>query len=67
MPKPISVAAHILVSEIVTNDLLGEDVLPAHERRCACFSNPAGMSSPHGIIRTALAEELRDDHERLTA
>ena len=36
----------ILVSEIVSNDLLGEDVLPAHERAVRMFSSPAGMSSP---------------------
>ena len=56
----------ILVSEIVSNDLLGEDVLPAHERAVRHLLKPGGRVIPaHGTVRVALAEDARDDAQRL--
>jgi len=56
----------ILVSEIVSNDLLGQDVLPAHQRAVRDLLKPGGRVIPaRGAIRVALAEDLRDDNERL--
>ena len=56
----------ILVSEIISNDLLGEDVLAAHERAVRTLLKPGGIVIPaRGIIRVALVEDLRDDRERL--
>ena len=51
----------ILVSEIVSNNLLGEDVLPAHERAVRNLLKPGGRVIPaRGAIRVALAEDMRD-------
>lgn len=51
----------ILVSEIVSNDLLGENVLPAHERAVRDFLKPGGRVIPaRGCIRVALAEYASD-------
>ena len=56
----------ILVSEIVSNNLLGQNVLPVHERAVRMFLKPGGHVIPaHGIIRVALAEDLRNDCELL--
>jgi type II protein arginine methyltransferase len=56
----------ILVSEIVSNNLLGQDVLPAHERAVRDLLKPGGRVIPaRGAIRVALAEDLRDDRECL--
>jgi type II protein arginine methyltransferase len=56
----------ILVSEIVSNNLLGQDVLAAHERAVRDLLKPGGRVIPaRGAIRVALAEDLRDDSERL--
>jgi type II protein arginine methyltransferase len=58
--------ADILVSEIVSNDLLGEGVLPAHERAVRNLLKPGGRVIPaRGRIRVALAEDGRDGQERL--
>jgi len=58
--------ADILVSEIVSNDLLGEDVLPAHERAVRDLLKPGGHVIPaRGVIRVAPAEDMRDDQHRL--
>jgi predicted O-methyltransferase YrrM len=59
-------AVDIIVSEIVSNDLLGEDVLPAHERAVRALLKPGGHVIPaRGTIRVALAEDTRADKERL--
>ena len=56
----------ILVSEIVSNNLLGQDVLAVHERAVRDLLKPGGHVIPaRGAIRVALAEDLRDDRERL--
>lgn len=56
----------ILVSEIVSNDLLGEDVLPVHETAVRDFLRPGGQVIPaRGSVRIALAEDLRDETLRL--
>jgi predicted RNA methylase len=56
----------ILVSEIVSNDLLGEDVLPVQERAVRMLLKPGGHVIPAcGVIRVALAEDLRDHRELL--
>lgn len=47
----------LLVSEIVSNDLLGEDVLPAHEHAVRDLLKPGAQVIPaRGTIRVALAE-----------
>ena len=56
----------IIVSEIVSNDLLGQGVLPAHERAVRDLLKPGGRVIPaRGAIRVALAEDLRNDPWRL--
>ena len=56
----------IVVSEIVTNDILGEEVLDAHERAVRDLLVPGGQVIPaFGIARVALAEEPALDQERL--
>jgi type II protein arginine methyltransferase len=56
----------ILISEIVSSNLLGQDVLPVHERAVREFLKPVGRVIPmRGVIRVALAEDLRNDCERL--
>jgi type II protein arginine methyltransferase len=56
----------ILVSEIVSNNLLSQDVLAAHERAVRDLLKPRGFVIPaRGSIRVAPAEDLRDDQERL--
>jgi len=56
----------VLVSEIVSNNLLGQDVLATHERAVRDLLKPGGRVIPaRGSIRVALAEDLRDDQERL--
>jgi type II protein arginine methyltransferase len=58
--------ADILVSEIVSNDLLSEGVLAAHEDAVARLLSPDAMViPPRGTIRVALARDLRDRHLRL--
>lgn len=52
--------ADILVSEIVSNDLLSECVLPAHADACARLLKPGAKVIPGaGRIRTALAYDRR--------
>jgi hypothetical protein len=47
----------LLVSEIVSNDLLAEDVLPAHERAVRDLLKPGAAVIPaRGTIRVALAQ-----------
>jgi len=49
--------ADILVSEIVSNDLLGEGALPAHAHALAELLKPdAAVIPPRGCVRIALAE-----------
>ncbi len=56
----------VLVSEIVSNNLLSQDVLATHERAVRDLLKPGGHVIPaRGSIRVALAEDLRDDQERL--
>ena len=58
--------ADILVSEIVSNDLLSESVLPAHEDAVARLLAPDGVViPPRGTIRIGLARDLRDRAPRL--
>ena len=58
--------ADILVSEIVSNDLLSEGVLGAHEDAVARLLAPDGVViPPRGAIRVALARDLRDRAPRL--
>jgi type II protein arginine methyltransferase len=58
--------ADILVSEIVSNDLLSEGVLPAHEDAVARLLAPDGVViPPRGTIRIGLARDLRDRAQRL--
>jgi type II protein arginine methyltransferase len=58
--------ADILVSEIVSNDLLSEGVLAAHEDAVARLLAPDGVViPPRGTIRVALARDLRDRSPRL--
>jgi predicted nicotinamide N-methyase len=52
LPEPVDV----LVSEIVTNDLLGEDVLGCLEDAVGRLTQPAACIIPsHGAVRVALA------------
>jgi SAM-dependent methyltransferase len=58
--------ADVLVSEIVSNNLLGEDVLSAHERAMRDLLKPGAKVIPAGgRIRVALAEDARDGLHRL--
>jgi SAM-dependent methyltransferase len=58
--------ADVLVSEIVSNSLLGEDVLSAHERAVRDLLKPGAKVIPAGgCIRVALAEDARDGSHRL--
>ena len=52
--------ADILVSEIVSNNLLGESVLPAHERAVRDLLKPGAKVIPaRGAVRVALAYDAR--------
>lgn len=52
--------ADILVSEIVSNDLLSESALPAHEHAVPALLKPGAKVIPaRGRVRVALAEDLR--------
>jgi SAM-dependent methyltransferase len=56
----------ILVSEIVDDNLLREDILPTHERAVRDHLKRGGRVIPaRGVIRVALAEDLHDDRKRL--
>jgi len=58
--------ADILVSEIVSNDLLSEGVLAAHEDAVGRLLAPDGVViPPRGTIRVALARDLRNRSPRL--
>jgi type II protein arginine methyltransferase len=58
--------ADVLVSEIISNNLLGEDVLSAHERALRDLLKPEAKVIPAGgCIRVALAEDARDASHRL--
>lgn len=58
--------ADILVSEIVSNDLLSEGVLAAHEDAVTRLIRPGAAVIPaRGSIRVALAADLRDRPARL--
>jgi len=59
--------ADILVSEIVSNDLLSEHVLSAHERAVRDLLKPGARVIPaRGAVRVALAYDARDDLVSLT-
>lgn len=58
--------ADILVSEIVSNDLLSEGVLGAHEDALSRLLKPGGLVIPaRGSIRVALATDRRGRSPRL--
>lgn len=58
--------ADILVSEIVSNDLLSEGVLAAHEDAVARLLAPDAVVIPaRGMIRVALARDQRDRSPRM--
>lgn len=58
--------ADILVSEIVSNDLLSEGVLPAHADACARLLKQGGRVIPGlGRVRTALAFNRRPAFEAM--
>ena len=58
--------ADILVTEIVSNNLLGEDVLPAHEKAMRDFMKPGAQVIPaRGRVRVALAEDSRCDEKKM--
>jgi len=58
--------ADILVSEIVSNDLLSEGVLAAHEDAVARLLAPDAVVIPaRGTIRVALARDQRDRSPRM--
>lgn len=58
--------ADLLVSEIVSNDLIGQHVLPSHERAARDLLVPGAPVIPaRGTIRVALAEDPREDSARL--
>ncbi|HEX5182618.1 MAG TPA: 50S ribosomal protein L11 methyltransferase [Allosphingosinicella sp.] len=60
--------ADILVSEIVSNDLLGEEVLDAMEDAVGRLVRPDGAIIPaRGRILVALAEDLKDAVTRMPA
>lgn len=59
--------ADILVSEIVSNNLLGEDVLPAHEHAVRQLLRPGAHVIPaRGHVRIALAEDSRHENSYLS-
>jgi predicted nicotinamide N-methyase len=59
--------ADILVSEIVSNNLLGEFVLPAHERAVRDLLKPGARVIPaRGAVRVALAHNARENLNGLT-
>jgi type II protein arginine methyltransferase len=59
--------ADILVSEIVSNNLLGEDVLPAHENAMRKLLKPDARVIPtRGHVRVALAEDIRHEASYLS-
>ena len=56
----------LLVSEIVSNDVLGEHVLPLHEHAARHLLKPGAQAIPaRAIARVALAEDLLFDARRL--
>ena len=58
--------ADLLVSEIVSNNLLGEGVLPAHEKAIRDLMKPGAQVIPaRGRVRVALAEDLRGETGRM--
>jgi type II protein arginine methyltransferase len=58
--------ADLLVSEIVSNNLLGEDVLPAHEKVVRDLMKPGARAIPaRGRVRVALAEDVRGETGRM--
>lgn len=58
--------ADLLVSEIVSNDLIGQHVLPSHERAARDLLAPGAPVIPaSGTVRVALAEDSREDAGRL--
>ncbi len=52
----------LIVSEIVSNDLLSQNILPVHERAVRQLLKPGGKVIPaRGTVRVALAEYRGDD------
>ena len=59
-------SADILVSEIVSNDMVSEGVLPAHEDAVPRLLRPGGVVIPaRGQVRVALAEDSGWDRGRV--
>ncbi len=53
--------ADVIVSEIVSSNLLDEGVLPSHERVMRDFAHAGTIVIPaRGVVRVALAQDLRD-------
>jgi protein-L-isoaspartate O-methyltransferase len=60
--------ADILVSEIVSADLLGQHVLSAHERAIRDLLKPGALVIPaRGAVRVALAHDDRENQSGLTS
>ncbi|WP_160296926.1 50S ribosomal protein L11 methyltransferase [Sphingomonas sp. ERG5] len=58
--------ADLLVSEIVSNNLLGEEVLPTHEKAMRDLMKPGAQVIPaRGRVRVALAEDLAGETGRM--
>jgi len=57
----------LLVSEIVSNDMLGQAALPVHEQAARRLLRSGAQIIPAlGIVRVALAEDRKWNHKRMT-
>ena len=57
----------VIVSEIVSNDLLGQDILAVHEHAVRHFLKPGGRVIPaRGTVRVALAHDASEDLQALS-
>ena len=66
LDSDLGARADILVSEIVSNDLLSEAVLPAHEDAVSRLLKPGAIVIPaRGSVRIALAEDRRATDPRV--
>ena len=57
--------ADLMVSEIISNDLVGEGVLVATEQTSRLLHAGTQVIPARGIVRVALAEDSEIDHERM--
>ncbi|MDF7774488.1 50S ribosomal protein L11 methyltransferase [Sphingomonas sp. AOB5] len=58
--------ADLLVSEIISNDMIGQMVLPAHERAARDLLVPGAPAIPaRGTMRVALMEDMQDGGTKL--